>query len=273
MSASLSMLDLQRIHVEWAKHWGNKSAAERNKQLASRMKLATLGDAYGMDMAKQGAKEFLSGAISAREYKDLFVGVILMGEELHPGLGEELFKEMAMLVPVPDKRAQLLSLCEDPFVLPTDRTTKFPTADIENPKAPVVREEEDEAEDEGETYEEGQDEEYEDEEEDEEGSSYADEQEEDYEGEEDLKEFKGWQVLDRSRIQALVAERLANESQSSDKGEAESQEDKSGAKDRPLMPVIGDEDGSTHVNSSGNRPARKLSKYDKKKRKRASGSQ
>lgn len=68
------MQDLQGIHEEWARHWGGKSPAERNKQLATRMKLATQGDSYGMDIAKQGAKEYLSGAISAREFKDLFIG-------------------------------------------------------------------------------------------------------------------------------------------------------------------------------------------------------
>lgn len=264
------MRDLQQIHEEWARHWGRTSPVERNKKLASRMKLATLGDAYGMDMAKQGAKEFLSGAISAREYKDLFIGVVLMGEELHPGLGEELFKEMSMLVPIPEKRAQLLSLCEDPWVLPIERV--IPPDVVLPATTPADRSEMEREEmmDEVEINDNGGEEEYEDEEEGEEdeGRSYADEQEEDYEGDEDLKEFKGWKVLDRSRMQALVAERLSLESEESKMTVQVSAEvkDLTGVEeDRPAEGL--DIDGSTHVNSSGTRPARKLSSDAKKRKK------
>ncbi|GAX80053.1 hypothetical protein CEUSTIGMA_g7492.t1 [Chlamydomonas eustigma] len=143
------------------------------------------------------------------------------------------------------------------------------SGDSQNEEVGAEENEEEEADEDDDEYED------EDEEDEEDELQYADEQEDDYAGEDDVKEFRGWQVLDRSRIQGIAQQMLQDGSYQDpstlSKPSSAAPDPTSSKTSAPIVVAVGSSSSTSsgkrmemlsvaaaHHNSLNNRPARKL---------------
>eukprot|EP00883_Tetradesmus_obliquus_P007395 jgi/Sobl393_1/18013/SZX62610.1 len=103
-TADLTLQDVTVITSAWLPLLP-RTLGECNKLLSQRMRTVLAGDPVAYDLMKQDGKDFMTGAMPAAEFAERFFGIFAAVPQQ---TADELFLQMALVLPTPEKRLALL---------------------------------------------------------------------------------------------------------------------------------------------------------------------